>query len=139
MSKELKLGLNPRHYELRKSLFVKNMMRLGPNLWLARYTEDKKGQSKIQHLALLSYQPRGNPTRTWLQDGFTMRGGYVNMVNNSFSFFVTNKLHISDAWIENAQVGLTTMMLLARTFFDPRDFFADRVFIYQEIFNEPTS
>lgn len=49
---ELQLGLNKVPW---KNLFVQDMRRLGENLWLARFTEDKVGKSRVHYLGLIRW------------------------------------------------------------------------------------
>lgn len=134
---KLQLGPNPRWDMQGNVFFVKNMMEIGPNLWLARYTEDKKGKSRFEHIALFKWKKSDNQF-VWHQDGFRRVGAYLNLTTNIFSFYHKD-VSIREGWCGDRQIALTTLMLLARTFLDPKRFFADRVYIYGSIFNEPTS
>lgn len=54
MQQTLKLGLNKGFYG--EVFFVKAMHQLGPNIWLARYTKDKRGRSKSWRVGLLGWR-----------------------------------------------------------------------------------
>lgn len=78
--KTLSLGLNEGFYN--EVYFVKAMYQLGPNIWLARYTKDKKGRSRSWTVGLLGYRVQQYSTKT--HEGFYPYGE-VKSINSNYT------------------------------------------------------